>query len=146
MKHNKKIFLAIFFVFTLIVSSTYIYSAFTAKAIITGQVFTTEKQLTKEELTTEVEITLVENTDDFANLLDSSLEFLVDKDSLNQSLNGSDLKIVSLKKISDIREKDNNWAEVDYLVTYNNNTTAKFTAILHFEYGTWKLLGTVAID
>jgi len=133
-------------IFVLFVSSTYIYSAFTAKATITGQVFTTEKQLTKEELISEVETTFVESSDDFENLLDSSLEFLVDKESLNEALAGSDLKIVSLKKISEVREKEEGWAEVDYLVTYNNNSTAKFTAILHFEYGTWKLFGTVAID
>lgn len=134
------------FTFLLFVSSTYIYSGFTAKATVTGQVFTTEKQLTKEELTTEVETTLVESTDDFSNLLDSSLEFLVDKESLNEALDGSDLKIQSLQKISEIREKDENWAEVDYLVTYTNNTTAEFTAILHYEYGTWKLLGTVPLN
>lgn len=143
-KLSKIIFSAFFLIF--IFSSKYIYSAFTAKATITGQVFTTEKQLTKEELASEVETTLVENTEDFANLLDSSLEFLVDKESLNEFLAGSDLKIISLQKISEIRETDENWAEVDYLVTYSNGATAEFTAILHFEYGTWKLLGTVPID
>ena len=146
MKHSRFLLLILFLAFTLITFSTFVYSAFTAKAIITDQVFTTEKQLTKEELATEVETTLVESTEDFSNLLDSSLEFLVDQDSLNEALSGSDLKIVSLQKISEIREKDSNWAEVDYLVTYSNNTTAEFTAILHFEYGTWKLFGTVPID
>ncbi|MDA1338020.1 MAG: hypothetical protein O2871_01520 [bacterium] len=140
-----KIFIT-FIVLTLITSLTYGYSAFTAKATITGQVFTTEKQLTKDELISEVETTFVESSEDFENLLDSSLEFLVDKQSLNEALAGSDLKIVSLQKISEVREKEESWAEVDYLVTYNNNSTAKFTAILHFEYGTWKLFGTVPLE
>jgi len=136
----------VFVVLIFIISSKKIYSAFTTKATVVNQIFTTEKQLTKEQLSEEVETTFVDNTDDFTKLLDSSLEFLVDKDALNQALVGSELKIVSLQKISDIRVKDENWAEVDYLVTYNNNTSAKFTAILHFEYGTWKLFGTEQIE
>ena len=146
MRLSKNLFLIMIFIFVLFVSSTYIYSAFTATATITGQVFTTEKQLTKEELIDEVETTFVESSEDFENLLDSSLEFLVDKESLNEALAGSDLKIVSLKKISEVREKEEGWAEVDYLVTYNTGPTAKFTAILHLEYGTWKLFGTVPLE
>jgi|GEM_PF-5267062 len=146
MKRSIKILLLFVLPLILFNFTRNVYSAFTAKAQLAGQLFTTEKQLTKEELSQQVETTFIDNSEDFTNLLDSSLEYLVDKDTLNQALNDSDLKIVSLRKISEIREKDNNWAEVDYLVTYNNGSTAKFTAVLHFEYGTWKLFGTVPLE
>lgn len=131
---------------TLILSLTkFSYSAFTANATITSQIFSTEKIFTKEQLVQEIPNAVTDDLNLLANMFDSSLSDFIDSDSLVSSLQSSGESIATLKQISEIRQEDGNWAEVDFEVTYDNETKKEYTAILHYEYGTWKLFGTIEI-
>ena len=141
----KKALIASTVIVTFIIFASYCYSAFTANATINSQIFSTEKFFTKEQLVQEIPTALTNDNALLLNMFDSSLSELVDIESINQALATGETKILSLEQISEIREEIEDFAEVDFKVTYEDESTKEYTAILHFEYGTWKLFGTVEI-